>query len=149
MTENTKDIHPSQVKSLEPKMRVAQIKGEEGLYEGGLPPITDIVLPTTTTKSALIRWLYRVGYEPKEIYVFLGIKYQMVRNIITTTPKRAAREDLPPLIIEYKEQGDVIDDALDGALDESLMAGRRERNRQRKEQLRYNPDLETDEEGEE
>lgn len=124
-----------------PKARQVRISdGKGGSYLGGLPPITDIVIPSHTTKSGTIRWLHELGYEVKEIYVFLGIKYQMVRNIITTKPKRAAREDLAPLLVEYKPENDPMQDAMDGALDESLMAARRERNKARLESLRQNPD---------
>lgn len=114
-------------------IKLVPIKQPDGTYiNGSLPPITDIVVPKTSTKSALIRWFNAMGYSVKEIYPFLGVKYQMVRNIITTIPKRAAREDLPPLWIEYKPEAHVIDDALDSALDQSLLAGRKERNQERK-----------------
>ena len=59
-----------------------------------LPDIRTIALPTTATKSALIRWLHEMGYSILEIHHGLGFKYQMVRNIVTTIPKRAARETL-------------------------------------------------------
>jgi hypothetical protein len=108
--------------------RKVKVRGPDGeVYERLLPPITQIVIPHTTTKSATIRWLGRLGYSVKEIYPFLGVKYQMVRNILTTEPKRAAREDTPDLIVEYKPETDVINDAMDGALEASLMEGRRER----------------------
>src|SRR5258708_4663566 len=79
------------------------IKQDEGPpMWGDLPPITMIVIPGTTTKSALIRWLHKLGYSTSDIYKFLGIKYQMVRNIVTNIPKRAAREDLPAMVVEFK-----------------------------------------------
>lgn len=105
---------------------IVQPDGTE--VQGSLPPIGDIVIPSTATKSACIRWLFAVGYPIKEIYQFLGIRYQMVRNIVTTVPKRAAREDLPPLKIRYRENTrDLIDEAMDGALEASMMVSRKER----------------------
>lgn len=108
--------------------RIVPIRQADGtLVEGHLPPINDILIPSTTTKSALIRWLFALGYQVKEIYPFLGVKYQMVRNITTNVPKRAAREDLPPLEVSYRPETDVLDDAMDAALEQSLMQGRKER----------------------
>lgn len=101
-----------------------------------LPPITSIRIPATKTKSATIRWLHQLGYEVKDIYVFLGVKYQMVRNIVTTIPKRAAREDLPDVVVEYLPEKDMLDEAMDGALEASLMVGRKERNKELKAQRR-------------
>lgn len=110
--------------------RTINIREPDGsLRKGALPPIGDILIPKTTTKSALIRWLYALGYSVREIYGFLGCKYQMVRNIVTTIPKRAAREDLPAMEVMYRPEKDMIDEALDGALEASLMEGRRERLR--------------------
>lgn len=109
-----------------------------------LPPINMIVMPKVGTKTALIRWLDRLGYTIVEIHMHLGIKYQMVRNITTNEPKRAAREDLPELVVEYKPDNGELADALDGALDDSLMAGRRERKKAEKELRRQNGE-ETDE----
>ncbi len=94
---------------------------------GSRPPINRIVMPSTKTKSALIRWLHALGYPTKEIYVYLNVKYQMVRNIVTTEPKRAAREDLPPLEVRWLPELDIIDHALDGALEQALLTERKER----------------------
>lgn len=108
--------------------RVIIIQEDGTEIQGSLPPIGDIVIPSTGTKSATIRWLYALGYPVREIYQFLGIRYQMVRNIATTIPKRAAREDLPPLKIRYREvTRDLIDEAMDGALESSMMTSRKER----------------------
>jgi hypothetical protein len=101
----------------------------------GLPPITDIVIPDGI-KSTRIRWLSAMGYEVKEISAFLGIRYQQVRNVITNTPKRAAREDMPPLVLVYKEEQDLFEAAMDGTLDESLLAARAERKAAEKAQRR-------------
>lgn len=119
------------------KTRKVKVRLEDGsIVVQPLPPITTIRIPPTSTKSATIRWLGALGYEVKEIYVFLGIKYQMVRNILTTIPKRAAREDLPEQVIEYLPERDPMDDAMDGALDASLMLGRKDRVKAQKEVLR-------------
>lgn len=95
-----------------------------------LPPISDIVVPKTATKSAMIRWLVAMGYSVLDIHHWSGIQYQMVRNIAKSTPKRAAREDLPPLVLEYRQDGDLIDAAIDGALEASLLAERRARKKE-------------------
>lgn len=95
-----------------------------------LPPIDQIIIPSTKTKSALIRWLWVMGYPIKEIYSFLGVKYQMVRNIVTTIPKRSTREDSPPLEVMWRpepEEFDPIGLAMDMELEESIKAERKQR----------------------
>jgi hypothetical protein len=133
------DFHPSLV-GQKPAIEVQRNEASS------LPPISDIVIPSFQTKSGTIRWLFGCGYAVKDISNYLGIKYQMVRNIVTNLPKRAAREDMAPLVIELKPEPDLLDAALDGALDASLMAGRKERNKKRLESLRENPDAEVVEE---
>lgn len=118
-------------------IRKVKVRLEDGsIVIQPLPPITSIVIPKTATKSATIRWLGALGYQVKEIYPFLGVKYQMVRNILTNIPKRAAREDTPDVIIEYKPEKDMLDEAMDGALEQSLMAGRKDRKKAQREELR-------------
>lgn len=108
--------------------RTCRIKGEDGVvYEGYLPNIAAVEPPNTTTKSALIRWYHDVGFSASEIYNYLGVKYQMVRNIVTNVPKRAAREDTPDLVITLRQENELLEDMLDGALDASLKKGRVER----------------------
>lgn len=104
--------------------------------DGKLPPIETIIPPKTVTKTALIRWYRTLGYEVKEISRYMGVRYQQVRNVTTNLPKRAAREDLPPLIIEQREVTDIITAAMDGALDASLLAGRVGRKKIEKAQRR-------------
>lgn len=41
------------------------------------------------TKSAKIRWLASQGYKNGQIADYLGIRYQHVRNVLTTPLKRA------------------------------------------------------------
>lgn len=97
-----------------------------------LPPIEQVLPPVTTTKTALLRWYRTLGYTVAEISNYTGIRYQQVRNVTTNLPKRAAREDLPPLVIELRETVDVLQAAMDGALDKSLLAGRKERKAEEK-----------------
>ena len=113
----------------------------------GLPPITSIVVPPGI-KSTRIRWLRALGYEVKEIAAFLQIRYQQVRNVTTNAPKRAAREDMPPLVIVYKEEPDLMEAALDGALDASLLANRKDRKAAEKAERRalYQMGLDTQDE---
>lgn len=101
-----------------------------------LPPISQIVIPKTKTQSNTIRWLAALGYEVKDISAQLGTRYQQVRNIVTTIPKRAAREDLPELIVEYKPEADPLDDAMDGALEASLLEHRKARQKDNREMRR-------------
>jgi predicted transcriptional regulator len=121
----------------EPEQLVSR---EEGKY---LPPIHRIVLPKTGTQSALIRWLWEMGYQVKDISNGLGIRYQQVRNIITTKPKRAAREDLPPLELELAPLEDIVDVLLGAEFDRTHLAARkaerRETNRMRREEESLEP----------
>ena len=71
--------------------------------EPNLPPISHIKPPEMRHNSTKIRWYLGLGYTVKEVATFLGVRYQQVRNVGTTTPKRAAREDVPPYIIETWE----------------------------------------------
>ena len=89
-----------------------------------LPPLHRLQLPKTRTKSALIRWLWLLGYEVRVISRGLNIRYQQVRNIVTTEPKRAAREDLPPLEITLSDVGDFVDMLLDEQLERDFAEAR-------------------------
>lgn len=95
---------------------------EDGKY---LPPIYRIKLPETRTKSALIRWLWELGYSVKAISGSLGIRYQQVRNVVTTEPKRATREDMPELVIELADDTDVVDMLLGEALEADFKRARK------------------------
>jgi hypothetical protein len=66
----------------------------------GLPFIERVVAPPMEFTSTKIRWYRGIGYSCSEVANFLGIKYQQVRNVSTTDPKRGAREVLPALIID-------------------------------------------------
>jgi hypothetical protein len=98
------------------------VMGREGKY---LPPIYRLKLPTTNNKSTLIRWLYHVGYEVKDISKGLNIRYQQVRNIVKTIPKRAAREDMPADGIEVQEIGDALDMLMDAELDRTFLEAKK------------------------
>lgn len=93
-----------------------------------LPPIVRLRIPKVRTQTAKVRWLWAVGYPIKEIAKGTGIKYQQVRNMIVNQPKRAAREDLPPIPpeapLEMKELVDDIQAIMDDELERSLRAGR-------------------------
>jgi hypothetical protein len=65
-----------------------------------LPPIHRVKEPKMVHTSTRIRWFAALGYEKGEIHRHLGVRYQQVRNVLTTSPKRMAREDLPPLKFE-------------------------------------------------
>lgn len=98
---------------------------EDGKY---LPPIYRIRLPETRTKSALIRWLWELGYSVKAISGSLGIRYQQVRNVVTTEPKRATREDMPELMIVLADATDVVDMLLGEALEADFRRARKNRD---------------------
>lgn len=116
---------------------MVDVRLENGeLVKHPLPPINRIKIPSTSTKSATVRWLVQLGYSVGDISNHLGIRYQMVRNIKVTEPKRAAREDMPPLVVEYLPETDEIQDALDGALEADMVAARKERKKAEKEERR-------------
>jgi len=95
----------------------------DGVY---LPPIHRLKLPKTTTQTALVRWLVALGYTVAEIHRGTQIRNQQVRNMATSQPKRASREDLPPLVVEVMPLPDEVDAILDDQLDRSMMAQRSE-----------------------
>lgn len=115
------------------------IVGRDGQY---LPPINRIKLPQTTTQTALVRWLFALGYPVKEIHKGLNIRYQQVRNMVTTIPKRAAREDLPELKIELAEVEDIVDMLLGDELERTHLQDRKERKKAEKARLRAACELE-------
>ena len=81
-----------------------------------LPPMTHVKEPSMAHMSTRIRWWLGLGYQVKEVSNHLGVRYQQVRNVKTTEPKRAIREDIPPLVIELHE----LDDDLE-AMDKAAM----------------------------
>lgn len=73
----------------------------------GLPSLSELK-KQFKTKSAVIRHLYTQGHSVKVIHKHLGIRYQHVRNVLTTELKRGPNEPfkiddyrsaaLPPLL---------------------------------------------------
>ena len=108
--------------------QVDEKEGVESYLEKGkyLPYIHRVALPKTTTQSALIRWLWALGYPVKDISKGLDIRYQQVRNIINTQPKRATREDMPPLEIRLLEMEDAVDMLLDMELERTFLEERKQ-----------------------
>lgn len=120
-----------------------QLVGHSGPYEGEegvpstlgeyyLPPISRIVLPKTTTQTALVRWLARQGYSVKAIHNGLNIRYQQVRNMVTMIPKRMAREDLPPDGIKLQEVEDIVDMLLGDELERTFAEAKKQERRARR-----------------
>lgn len=102
----------------------------EGEGEGvgvGLPPIHRIVEPQMTHTSTRIRWFIGLGYTVAEVSRFLGVRYQQVRNVATTEPKRAAREDLPPFEVRVWDVDDDLEAMDKHALEGAMQAQRGER----------------------
>lgn len=109
-------------------------KDEVVLDKRGLPPIGRIRMPqgikVTSTK---IRWLDSVGYLAREIAPYLGVRYQQVRNVLQNPPKRAAREDLPPPVVEVLELShDMLEIADEQHLEMQMAAQRNEHRAERK-----------------
>lgn len=94
------------------------------VVEPSLPPISHIKPPEMRHTSTKIRWYLGLGYTVKEVSVFLGVRYQQVRNVGITAPKRAAREDVPPLKIETWEVDDDLEAMEAHALEEQMAAQR-------------------------
>ena len=90
------------------------------------PPLARLKMPDMQHASTKIRWLVALGYPPKEIAPFLGVRYQMVRNVMNTEPKRAAREDLPPLDVEVLDIETDLEAMERQALEQEMAAQRAE-----------------------
>lgn len=102
----------------------------EKLVIDSLPPIHMVKLPAgMRVMSTKIRWLAALGYPRAEIQKQLGLRYQQVRNVLHNLPKRAAREDLPPLVIELYDPVDDIQAIMDSELEKSMQVVRKERAR--------------------
>ena len=98
-----------------------------------LPPIHHIREPKMQHMSTRIRWYLSLGYPVKEVSKFLGVRYQQVRNVKTVEPKRAAREDIPPLWIVLHDVQDDLE-AMDAHALEMEMAQQRAEDRSAKRQ---------------
>lgn len=106
------------VKSLETTDDIVEAVG------AGLPPMHRVKEPPMLYMSTRIRWWAALGYTVKEIHHFLGVRYQQVRNVLGTSPKRAAREDLPSLEIELLEISTDLELMEQAALVENMAAQR-------------------------
>ena len=118
---------------------------EVTLDKRGLPPIGRILMPPeikiTSTK---IRWLSAIGYLPREIAPYLGCRYQQVRNVLQNPPKRAAREDLPPLVVKVMRLSeDMLEIADEEAGRQNMAAQRNQHRKERKETNRRRRELAT------
>lgn len=108
---------------------VRDSEGNEWDEEVSLPPIGHIKPPEMKHTSTKIRWYCGLGYTIKEVSNFLGVRYQQVRNVASTSPKRAAREDVPPYKIELWELDDDLE-AMDKHAMEQQMSAQREETRE-------------------
>jgi hypothetical protein len=97
------------------------------MSERVLPPIHRVKQPQVANRATLIRWYAELGYPTKEIAYQLNVRYQQVRNVLVTKPKRAAREDLPSLDFETWDLVDDVQAIMDAELERSLAGLRRER----------------------
>jgi len=59
--------------------------------ESGMPGL-DFLKKHFKTKSAAIRYLHSLGHSVKDIQKHLGLRYQHVRNVLTTELKRGPNE---------------------------------------------------------
>lgn len=110
-----------------------------------LPPIHRIVEPSMHHMSTRIRWFSALGYTNAEIHKHLGVRYQQVRNVLTTTPKRMAREDVPPLEFSVMDVETDLEAMESQALVDNMAAQRAE-DRAARKRARRRQDI--DEEGE-
>lgn len=100
--------------------------------EPSLPPITHIKPPTMRHLSTKIRWYLGLGYTVKEVSNLLGVRYQQVRNVAVQEPKRAAREDVPPYVIELYDVEDDLEAMEHHALEQQMAAQREQDRKARK-----------------
>lgn len=110
-----------------------------------LPPIHRIKEPLMRHASTRIRWFSALGYTNAEIHKHLGVRYQQVRNVLTTTPKRMAREDVPPLEFSVMDVETDLEAMESQALVDNMAAQRAE-DRAARKRARRRQDI--DEEGE-
>lgn len=99
---------------------------EDGIAELRLPPIHHVKPPKMQHTSTKIRWYLGLGYTVKEVSSHLGVRYQQVRNVGVNAPKRAAREDVPPYIIELFDIEDDLEAMESHALEREMAAQRQQ-----------------------
>lgn len=100
--------------------------------ERNLPPIHRIKEPRMQHMSTRIRWFYGMGYKIGEIHKHLGVRYQQVRNVVTTEPKRAMREDVPAFVLEVLDLDTDLELMEQQALVDQMAAQRAEDRAERK-----------------
>lgn len=109
----------------------------EAKEELSLPPISHVKPPPMRHMSTKIRWYLGLGFTVKEVSTFLGVRYQQVRNVGVVEPKRAAREDVPPFIIETWEVDDDLE-AMEAHALEVEMAAQRDQDRAARKEANKN-----------
>lgn len=87
--EGLDDEAPKTVESLDDFLR--EMHGTTTVAEGGMPTL-DWLKEHFKTKSAAIRYLHTKGFKVKDISKHLGVRYQHVRNVLTTELKRGPNE---------------------------------------------------------
>lgn len=115
---------------------VAEGEDENAWEEVSLPPISHVKPPDMKHTSTKIRWYCGLGYTIKEVSNLLGVRYQQVRNVATTAPKRAAREDVPPLRIELFELDDDLEAMDKHAMEQEMAIQRREHRKEARDMRR-------------
>lgn len=75
-----------------PEEFAQELFGQADIPQNGMLPI-DEVKEQFQTKSAAIRWFINQGYSVRDISKHLGLRYQHVRNVATSTLKRGPNED--------------------------------------------------------
>lgn len=130
-------VEPKPRKVIEPTVKPKE-EGATPPDPKNLPPIHRIIQPKMQHTSTKIRWYLGLGYEVGEVARHLGVRYQQVRNVGTTDPKRAAREDVPPYEISLEPLPDDIESIMDAELERSLMAGRTEEAKARAKRRKGN-----------
>lgn len=77
--------------------------------DGSGMPTLDWLKTKFKTKSAAIRYLHEQGHSVNEIRKHLNLKYQHVRNVLTTQLKRGPNEDF------HLGEGQIIEEFKDNA----------------------------------
>lgn len=105
-------LEQAETKAAEPTLAefVNEMHGEHtaSTPQDGMPSV-EWLQDTFKTKSAIIRYLVNQGFEVKRISKHLGMRYQHVRNVATSTLKRGPNEDWRKPLLE----GTTIPDAKD------------------------------------
>jgi len=76
---------------------VGAMKGVNPIVSAGHD--LDVLRKLYTTKSGVIRFLASKGFETKHIATFCGIRYQHVRNVLTTQLKKPVSLASPSVVV--------------------------------------------------